>query len=520
MQETRPVLVAGAGPTGMTAAMELARFGVPVRIIDKYKEPSNTSRALAVQSRTLEFFAQRGLSEEMVRLGNKGEATTLYADGKALGRVDFGAIPSRFNYILLLAQSETERILREHLHRRGVSIECETELIAFAQPESSGVRAIVRKPNGSLEEIDAAYLIAAEGAHSVVRHTLNLPFKGKSLEHSYALADLYVDGALPESELSIFLGKTGLLAVFAMGSKRFRVIATEQQEAGRDAPDPDLPYMQQLYDRGAHIPARFRDLVWSSRFRINSRMLDRLQEKNVFFGGDSAHIHSPAGGQGMNTGIGDMVNLAWKLALLYRGEAKRDLLETYQAERLPVIQRIVSTTETATDAFNTDHPALLSLIRHALPIALHFEAARTKGAGLVSELEANYRKSKLSLGRAHGGSLQPGDRIEDLRVMTETRGPAFLLDLLEPSRFTLLVSGKDDGDLLNAVSPWSRRVTVRKIAPAGESSDEVRFKEALGDAVYVLVRPDGYIACIGADQDAAESRQWFEAWFEEQSRSG
>ena len=183
MPETNPVLIVGAGPTGMTAAMELSRLGIPVRIVDRIAEFSNTSRALAVQARTLELFEQRGLAAEMLRIGNQGQATTIYGDGKQLGKLDLSLIDSRFNYILLIAQSETERLLREQLARQSVVIERSTELIAFSQSESSkpgadAVTAVLRKEDGSLEVVQAAYLISAEGAHSTVRHTLDLDFKG------------------------------------------------------------------------------------------------------------------------------------------------------------------------------------------------------------------------------------------------------------------------------------------------------------------------------------------------------
>ncbi len=512
MHEKRPVMIVGAGPTGLTAAMELSRFKIPVRLVDRYKEPSNTSRALAVQSRTLELFFQRGLTDEMLRLGNKGLFTTIYGNGKKLGSVDLKYIDSRFNYVLLLAQSETERILREQLARQGVNVERETEMVAFSQDEgrgAGGVRVALRKADGSLEEVEAAYLIDSEGAHSTVRHTLNVPFKGKSLQHSYALADLHLEGDVPENQLSVFLSENGLLAAFPMGNHRFRVIATEKDEVALDAPDPDLAYMHELFRRGSHIPVRFYDMVWSSRFRINSRMIGCLKAQRIFFGGDSAHVHSPAGGQGMNTGIQDMINLGWKLALVYKGVAKPKLLDTYDPERMPIIRSLVSTTETATDLFNADSSFVQNLMTHALPIALSFQAVQKKGAGIVSELRGNYRDSPLTVPHDGSGGLRSGDRAPDIRVGGHGSGDT-LLSLLDPSRFTLFMV--EDAPNLDELPQWAEGWNVKRISAPSELEDANTFRAALGSSRWLLVRPDGYLLWTSSQGDSAAVRQWCSTW--------
>ncbi len=534
INDPRPILIVGAGPTGMTAAMELSRFGVSVRIVDKLLTPSTTSRALAVQARTLELFEQRGLSQEMLQIGNQGKAATIYGNGKCLGKVPLGEIKSRYNYILLISQGETERILREQLDRQGVSIERGTEMIDFSQLESSapsglndGVKAVLRNSKGELEELEAAYLISAEGSHSTARHHLNLQFPGKSHTQSYALADLHLDGDIPDDELSIFTAAHGFLGVFPMGNRHFRFIATDPDQHKQTDDEPTLAELQQLYDADSHIPVRLRDLTWSSRFRINSRMLHTLRSDRIFFGGDAAHIHSPAGGQGMNTGIQDTIDLSWKLAMVWQGKATPDLLNTYEEERLPIIRSIVSKTEAATDALNSDNPIVHQLIAHIAPVLLNTHFVQQLSTGLISEVAANYRSSSLSQTHHARGDLRAGDRVPDLDVLVWSHdvgdaqpSESHLYALLDPSFCTLLVTGSamtSDFPLTEAeqLSPWDDILKMYRIAPdSNQPAAKVRFDSSFGnDRSLLLVRPDSYLGFVGGQDALPELIKWLTKWF-------
>jgi 2-polyprenyl-6-methoxyphenol hydroxylase-like FAD-dependent oxidoreductase len=523
--DPRPVLIVGAGPTGMTAAMELARCGVPIRIVDKLLAPSTTTRALAVQARTLELFEQRGLSQEMLRIGNKATTTTIYGSGQCLGKVHLEEIESRHNYILLLSQSETERILREQLDRQGVSIERGVEMIACTQL-SSGMQAVLRNQEGELEELEAAYLFSAEGAHSTARHILGLPFEGKSRDQSYALADLHLDGDLPDDELSIFLGEQGFLAVFPMGDRHFRFIATDPENHPQTDREPTLTELQQLCDADSHIPLQLRDLTWSSRFRINSRMLPTLRKGDVFFGGDAAHIHSPAGGQGMNTGIQDTIDLSWKLALVLQGKAVPELLDTYEEDRLPVIRSVVTKTETATDAFNSNNAIVHQLIAHIAPVLLNTHFVQQLSTELISEVAANYRSSSLSQNHHARGHLRAGDRVPDLDIVVWSRDAltqpraAHLYEILDPSFCTLLVTSSDPTTDFSVTGseqlrPWDGVLKMYRIAPApSQSAAKVRCDRSFGNGQsFLLVRPDSYLGFVGGKNALPELIKWLNQWF-------
>jgi 2-polyprenyl-6-methoxyphenol hydroxylase-like FAD-dependent oxidoreductase len=318
---TDPVLIVGAGPTGLTAALELSRMGVPVRLIDKREAPAATSRAIGVQARTLELFEQRGLAEEMLRLGNRGRFASIYGGSKRVFRLDFGHVESRYPFVLLISQAETERILREAVARQGVTPQWNTELVGIGQDalsqDVSPVQAILKLADGSVEQVAAPWLISAEGAHSLVRTTLDLPFEGHTREEQYVLGDL------PDSDIYIFSSDHGFMGLFPMGGEHFRLIASNPLSKPSKDAEPSLDELQKIYDQRSHIPARFHDLRWSSWFRINSRMVSRLKVGRLLLGGDAAHIHSPAGAQGMNTGIQDMINVSWKLAMVMNGQAPR-----------------------------------------------------------------------------------------------------------------------------------------------------------------------------------------------------
>jgi len=513
------VLIVGAGPTGLTAALELSRLGVPVRLIDKQAAPPTTSRAVGVQARTLELLELRGLADEMVRLGNPGLAASFYGGGKRVFRLDFTRIDSRYHYLLFISQAETERILRTAVEKQGVRIERGVELVGLAQdvlsPDPDPVRVVLRHADGRLEQAQAPWLISAEGAHSTVRATLDLPFEGKTRDEQYALGDLHIDGELAETDLHIFSSEHGFLGLFPMGNRRFRLMASNPLSRPSKDTAPTLQELQASYDQRSQIPVRFRDMSWSSWFRINSRMVARLKVGRLLLGGDAAHIHSPAGAQGMNTGIQDMINLAWKLALVLKGQAPPALLDTYEQERLPVIRDVLAKTEGMTNVIGSGNVG---------PWAQEAAMAQDTIATRMCQLAIGYRDSPLSATYLQEG-LHAGDRLPDLPVRYRSeRGAGWqertLFSLLDPSRFTLLAvrfaeSAAAPADLYDAVQPWRSLIGVVELAPAEAARERFHTVFGRSDGVF-LVRPDGYVGFASGEhawarQLDAYCRLWLSA---------
>jgi 2-polyprenyl-6-methoxyphenol hydroxylase-like FAD-dependent oxidoreductase len=510
MDQERPVLVVGAGPTGLTAAMELARLGVPVRIVDRAPAPSTTSKALAVQARTLELLRPRGVGEEMLRRGQRATGTAIYGRGRKLATVELDRIPGRYNHILLLPQAETEELLAARVRAHGVDVERGVELLSFDH-DAHGVRAVLKDGDGGHETVHAAYLIGADGAHSGVRHALGLPFKGRALAQRYLLADLYLDGDVPEDQLSIFLARNGYVAVFPMTGRRFRFMATDPVSGAADDDVPELAALQDIWDHVSPLPARLRAPHWRSRFRINSRHVPALRAGRVFLGGDAAHVHSPAGGQGMNTGIQDMLNLAWKLALVHRGLAAPALLDTYHTDRVPVIAKLVRATETATKVWNSTNPVVHRMVTTMAPIALGRDFVQDKATAVLGETTASYRGSPIAAGAGRLGGLRAGDRVPDVDVVTEG-GVRRLYDLLDLAKLTVLTTGPKVEVLL----PWQRVFTLHhgRVAAAqpGLLGSDARIAAELAAKPGILViRPDGYLAAAGTDPASVTS--WLGKWF-------
>ncbi|MDR5855113.1 FAD-dependent monooxygenase [Caballeronia sp. LZ062] len=555
--DVAPVLIVGAGPTGLAAAMSLARAHVPVRLIDQAPQPSPYSRAIGIQARTLELFEQHRTVEPFLELGHRARVANLYSNGQRLARLDFDPLQTRYPYLLFLPQSETERLLAEHLAESGVTVERGVALTDFTQG-SAGIQTTLRHQNGRDETLRPSFMIAADGAHSSVRHRLDIGFDGKTFDQTFLLADVQADVDWPDDEFHIFASQEGLAALFPMGGGRARLIGdlpSHETAPGTGAQNsgPDLDACRALVERRVHHRVKLSDLAWSSYFRVNSRMVDRLRVQRIFLAGDAAHVHSPAGAQGMNTGIQEAFNIGWKIARLLAGGASDRLLDTYYAERHPIERDVLRQTSILTQMAEAGHGPMKLMREHVMPALAAIGPLRDAMRRTVSELSINYRKSPLTLERVLDGGPRAGERAPDARVhvvdgpLGRLPGVGCLYDLHDPGCFSLFLlvspAGEDDIALAPAtitVAHAMRDTNVDGLVQSIEAvlSDAVRIwriTDTNGDdaqsltehygrtrPAFYLVRPDGYIAARGrVPADTQALLRHCETWFgEERASSG
>ncbi|MBP0594598.1 FAD-dependent monooxygenase [Paraburkholderia sp. LEh10] len=551
-----PVLIVGAGPTGLAAAMSLARAQVPVRLIDKAPKPDPHSRAIGIQARTLELLEQHRLVEPFLELGHRAHAANIYSNGQRLARLDFDPLQTRYPYLLFLDQSITERLLTEHLATYGVEVERGVELTMFAQG-SAGINATLHRADGHVETLHPSYMIAADGAHSAIRHRLGLSFAGKTFEQTFLLADMEADTGWSDDEFHIFASGAGLAALFPLGKGRHRLIADhptmppDEPVNGNPAPlasipAPTLDECRQIAKSRIYHPVALTDLSWSSYFHLNSRMVEHLRAQRVFLAGDAAHVHSPAGAQGMNTGIQEAFNLGWKLARVLKGDAPDRLLDTYHLERHPIERDVLRQTSFATHMAEADHGPLKLLRERVIPALAAFGPLRDAARLTVSELSVQYRRSPLTLERVLDGGPRAGERAPDALVhvvdgpLGRAPGVGCIFDLHDPAFFSLflLVDTPEDAATKNGKLLSLHRKPVRaadldrfvaavedllpgavrvwRISDADGEDGGPSLSESFGRTrpAFYLVRPDGYVCARGRPgSDLNGLLRHCETWF-------
>lgn len=408
------VLIIGAGPTGLVLALWLSKLGITVRILDKTSTAGTTSRALAVQARTLELYRQLDLADAIVNGGHQVPAANLWVKGQPAARLPFnsiGADLTPYPFLEIYPQDQHEQLLVERLQGFGIEVERNTELLDFTQHDTT-VTARLRLPDGSEATCDAHYLAGCDGARSTVRKGLNIGFPGGTYQQVFYVADVDAMGPSINGELHVDLDEADFLAVFPLaGEGRARLIGTVRDER---AERPEQLRFEDVGQRAIdHLKIEVLKVNWFSTYRVHHRVAEHFRQRRAFLLGDAAHVHSPAGGQGMNTGIGDAINLAWKLCSVLKGKAGDALLDSYPIERMAFARRLVATTDQVF-TFATADGSIANLMRTRLapvliPRMAAFRAARGLLFRTVSQLSLNYRLMPLSFGSA--GHVQGGDRM-------------------------------------------------------------------------------------------------------------
>jgi len=461
-------------------ALELARYGVPVRIVDKMTERSDKSRAVAVWTRTLERLDRAGVSGDLIASGNKVNAATIIAGKETIARIAVDQVESPYPFVLMLPQSDTEAVLEQKIEQLGTRTEMGVELMSFAQ-DAEGVTATLRHPEGRVETARFGWLVACDGSHSTVRHSLGLTFEGDTMGINWALGDFHLtDFPFPMTDLATYWHPEGPLVFFPMAPGRYRLIASLGPSTGEVPETPTHAEYQALVDRRGPGGITLGEAIWTSTFRINERQIESYRHGRVFLAGDAAHVHSPAGGQGMNTGMQDAINLAWKLALVCRGlSAAPSLLDSYDPERKPVGAEVIAESGRLTKIATLRNP----IAREVRNVVAHFMFGLAPVQRILersmTETAIRYEASPLN-GPASGSSPKIGDRL--VPVAGEVPYGAG-----DTPRFTIRASKRPDNALPALASSL--------VDPA------IRPNE--GGAGIQVVRPDGYLAMSAKDGDWA-----------------
>jgi 2-polyprenyl-6-methoxyphenol hydroxylase-like FAD-dependent oxidoreductase len=494
------VLIVGAGPTGLVLALWLAKLGVKVRIIDTTAEPGTTSRALAVQARTLELYQQLDLTEAVIARGHKVPAVNLWVKGEAAARLEFenvGAGLTPYPFLHIFPQDQHERLLIERLGAFGVAVELRTELLGFAERDERVV-ARLRGSDGQEEDCEARYIAGCDGAHSLVRQSIGTGFPGGTYRQLFYVADVEAAGPAANGELHVDLEEADFLGVFPLaGQGRARLIGTVRDER---AQHPESLKFEDVSSRAIqHLKVEVGKVNWFSTYHVHHRVTQHFRQGRAFLAGDAAHIHSPAGGQGMNTGIGDAINLAWKLAAVVHGQAPDALLDSYERERIGFARRLVATTDRVF-SFATAEGRIADILRTriapvVLPFATHFGAVREFMFRTVSQVMLNYRDGPLCRGVAghvHGGDRLPWvacDGVDNFKPLARME-------------WQVHVYGTAEDEL----ATWCRARNVPLHVFAWR--DEHHTAGLARDALY-LIRPDSYVALAEERGAAAALDRYF-----------
>jgi len=511
------VLIIGAGPTGLMMACQLARHKVPFIIIDQKKGITKASKALAVQARTMEVYQQMGIAQEALRRGNIGRAVNFLVKGEAVRRIHLAEIGkglSPFPYVHILPQNENEALLQQFLGTEQAKVVWSTQLESFTQSKQE-VEAIIIDEQGERQTIIADWLVGADGARSMVRKELGMAFDGDTNEQTFFVADSQVEWEHEDEELYVCLDKEDFLAFFPMrGKGRFRIIGAlpAEIESTEDLVFEEL--IKEILPK-VNINLTIQKTDWFQTYKIHHRIAPDFQRERCFLVGDSAHIHSPVGGQGMNTGLLDAYNLAWKLALVVQGKADDSLLGSYTEERLPFAKELVKSTDKAFDMIVSPNPIVrffrLNIFPSLFKVATTQDQIREFAFRRISQIGISYKGYSINREHKTNAFLAKAPNAGDRFPYIETEdGNSF--DWLTGTAFKVLYfySTRKEKKIVQLKNYFTLAKIEAELLQFDKERNSVYFEE-LGikeDALFI-VRPDMYIGYRSGGVDLLDLEVYF-----------
>lgn len=498
------VLIVGAGPTGLALAGQFIRHNIDFVILDKKETTTPHSKAIGVQARTLEIYEQINLADELVARGAIAQKARLVVGGEQRGELDFtefGKGMSAYPFVLIVEQGKHEKLLYDFIKEHGRDVRWQTALESFSQTEA-GVTATIKNAAGETETIEAKFLVGCDGAKSPVRHSLGLTFEGSTFERMFYVADVEIDWNFAHDALTVFLMKNNLLAFFPMvGARQWRIVGTFPDEFAGDEGEVLYEEIEAQIKKDSEVTLDITKVNWFSTYKVHTRHVSKFSSGRCFLAGDAAHIHTPAGAQGMNTGIQDAYNLAWKLAFVVQGKSSTDILESYNLERLENAKNLLRTTDRFFNLVASPEPVLSYLRTHVFPYvagtAFSIDAVKKFVFPRISQIGINYRSSPLSA--AGGGfKVKAGDRFPYLTV-----DGASVYERLKAPKFHLLTFF----DGVNKPAEFAGN----DFTDAFELPLYPNIAETFGatKTFRVLLRPDNYIGLITDEPSGEDVRAYF-----------
>ncbi|WP_149276296.1 FAD-dependent monooxygenase [Pareuzebyella sediminis] len=484
------VVIVGAGPTGLALACQLFRYGVDFIIIERNHETTNLSKAMVVHARSMEVFDEIGLAETFIAEGQITKRVNMMSNGKIAERLkleEFGKGLTKFPYILTIEQSKTEKIMVDFLEGSGVQILWGNEFLGLENHEQH-VAVKYKDRNGKTIHANGDYVIGCDGASSAIRHHLEIPFIGDTVSNTFYVADVEMSSpVINRKEGYINMIPDGFVLMFGMpGKNRYRIIGVLPDDEGADHPTFDL--IKNTIGEQIKTSLTIEKEYWFSTYKVNSRMATTFKKERCFLLGDAAHIHSPAGGQGMNTGIQDAYNLAWKLSYVLSGKASDTLLESYDEERKANARNLLKSTDKAFEFIMGESQFINSLKLHVFPyvakVVTETHLGRKKFFPFLSQLAISYQESSLTI-KSRVGKVKAGDRMP----FFEFKDGENIYDKINRSTYKLLFFGMDNG--LSPFENSTSTLMLHIIEIPKIFEHESNF--------FVHLRPDNHITYLGKD---------------------